>query len=219
VNIGGLPAAGIAVLDGLDAKAQTAHNTRTHQNYFSGPCPPPTNAQAPKSGPAATDVLKSIASHVNVDVGVSGGGGEDRHRHHADDRRRADEKLTRDEKRLHGDQARKEEKLRTEEKHRDHGEKPWTDNRVKIAVNPDIEHDREIIDQHRKRKEMWEKKLHGKPAPGPEEKKHLERDIKTEEDIIRRYEEDLKRRGGRWIVLSERDVKSGGAAALYLATR
>src|SRR5439155_20970474 len=120
----------------------------------------------PNCGPNAGDVLKSITSHVQVGVGVSGG----REKEHADDKRREEERLQHEEK--------------------------WRGGLRIQMRDPEIVHDEEIIAQHKKRKEMFEKKLHGKPAPGAEEKKHLEHDIKTEEDIIRRYEADLARRGG-----------------------
>ncbi len=39
VNIGGLAAAGVAIIDSFEPKR--AHNSRTGQNFFRSPCPPP----------------------------------------------------------------------------------------------------------------------------------------------------------------------------------
>ena len=204
--------------------------------------------KAASSGPRTTEkVLRSVASSIQIGVGVGGGGRDDEH--HAGDKRRADEKLTRDEKRVGDNKVRTDDKLRTEKKSHmfddgesasnryglgyrnstlppdtveilkqalarekrvgDHNvrtddklrteEKSHTANdgrgglRIK-ATDPEIVHDREAIDYHKKRKEMFERKLHGKP--GPEEKKELEHHINVEEDTIRKYEADLARRGG-----------------------
>jgi hypothetical protein len=136
-------------------------------------------------GPNATDVLKSIASHVSVGVGVSGGGGEGRHHHHADDRRRADEKLTRDEKRLHGDEARKAEKHRAEEKLHD-------DNRVKIAHDPQIQRAQEELERLQKKKAELERRH--RETKDKDEKKMLERQIKGYDTLIEHEQAKLNRR-------------------------
>gem|GEM_PF-1629803 len=171
----------------------TAYDDNSGRNFFwdkdqqawrdgkTGECICPKCAEQPKqsaqppppSGPNAGNVLKSIASHVNVGVGVSGGGGEDRH-HHADDRRRADEKLRRDEKRLHGDEARKEEKHRAEEK--------VHDNRVMIAHDPQIQRAEEELERLQKKKAELERRH--RETKDKDEKKMLERQIKGYDTLI-----------------------------------
>ena len=95
-------------------------------------------------------------------------------------------------KRVGDHNVRTDDKVRTEEKSQTANDRRGG-LRIK-ATDPEIAHDREQLDFHKKRKEMFERELHGKPGPG--EKKELEHHINVEEDTIKKYQADLAKRGG-----------------------
>jgi hypothetical protein len=166
----------------LDPDGIHAHNPNTGQNFVRIACPPPAGAEPQPSGPSTTEkVLRTIGSSVNVNVGLGGGdhGGHDNVRRGGDDRLRTTDK------------SRTDDKTRTVDSHRTNEKR---DNKTKIAQDPEITHDRDAADYHKKRKEELERRLHN--ASGPEEKKTLERQIKDENDSINKYQADLAKRGG-----------------------
>ena len=159
----------------LFGKRGTSHRD---QLFFVKPMIPRDFVMQPAGAPPVGNLLRAVASSVELGVGT---GGNFKH-----GLRRGDEKLRRDDKPLKERAIRNDEKLRrsTEEKSRVH-EGP------KFNHQPEIKHDEEAIDYHTKRKADFERRL--RLNPGPHEKETLEHHIKVEEDLIRRYQASLER--------------------------